>query len=394
MTNIVTDHFGLPIPSALPTTDQQEFEVLHALGRLELLRVDQIRTAFFPHMTEAAVRTRMEHLLEDGVVWRTRARFVPIEQASKGKGKGSSPARRKEWLQHPYVYGLTHAGKELLKTVEVVGDEANFSRLKSRDVEKEGLPDPRTLSHDLQVSWWVLNLILEASRNRLCRSIYAQVEFIPEKRQRIDALVILRLSPSRPRKPEEIGPIPWFDGTPCAPDEIDIRLALEVDRGTEELIVLLNKGAAYRELSLNGIYTKVLGGLVLPVFVVQATKSYLTLSRVRQIATEYRDIWPRGWGVISTPLGASNPDAGVLWGQYRTLIDDTAFPLLTELRVDRDGRLFYVPVCDLQTWLDHREIKPVNLSREQLAGRAGSQVRWDKVLEPDVDSEVPDETAE
>jgi hypothetical protein len=223
------------------------------------------------------------------------------------------------------------------------------------------------------VSWRVLNVVLEAARNRLCRQIYAQVEFISEERQRIDALVILRFSPLRPRKAEDIGPIPWFDGTPRADDEIDIRLALEVDRGTEELMVLLKKGAAYRDLTLDGIYTQLLGGPVLPVFLVQTDKPHLTVKRARQIATEYRHIWPGGWGVISTPAVVAHKEAGALWGKYHTLANDVPFFPLTELRVASDGRVSFVPVCDLDTWLEHRVIPTVTSTPEQIAGQAGGR---------------------
>ncbi len=68
-----------------------------------------------------------------------------------------------------------------------------------------------------------------------------QTEFYPEKSQRIDALVILRLSPEHPRPVEEVGSLPFFDGSDRKEGEIDIRLALEVDKGTEELKVLLEK---------------------------------------------------------------------------------------------------------------------------------------------------------
>ena len=54
---------------------------------------------------------------------------------------------------------------------------------------------------------------LAAAQNRACRKIYVQTEFYPEKSQRIDALVILRLSPDNPRSAEEVGPIPFFDGS-------------------------------------------------------------------------------------------------------------------------------------------------------------------------------------
>jgi hypothetical protein len=372
---ILTDHLGMPIPSALPTTDNEEIRLLQTLGRLEFMTVEQIWKGFFPRLTAKAVYTRLENMLETDVVWRTKSRYMHITLPTGKGGAKTTAARKREWLKHPYVYGLTDAGKELLSTLEVERDEANLIRLRSRDPRAKRQPDPRTLGHDLQVSWWVLNVVLEAARNRLCRAIYAQVEFIPEERQRIDALVILRLSPNRPRKVEDIGPIPWFDGTRRADDEVDVRLALEVDRGTEELRVLLEKGAAYRDLTLDGYYSRLLGGPVLPVFLVQTEQPHLTIRRVRQIATEYRDIWEGGWGVASTPLAAAHAEAGALWGKYRTLAYDTSFSLLTEFRVANDGQVSLVPVCDLPTWLKYRVLPNLAATPEQLAGQAGGRAR-------------------
>ncbi|HEU4323116.1 MAG TPA: replication-relaxation family protein [Roseiflexaceae bacterium] len=360
----MTDHLGIRIPSALPRADAQEIALLRALGRLELLTVSQIRAGFFPGMSIQAVHNRLNRLLADDVVCRVPVRFTDIT-TTKGRAQGSAPAGR---LKQPFAYGLTDAGKILLDVLEVERDQANFHRLRSRD-PRGRKPDARTLAHDLQVSWWCLNVLLEASRNRFCRSVYAQVEFVSERRQRIDALVTLRMSLIRPRPPEQIVGIPWFDGTARADDEVDIRLALEVDRGTEELRVLLEKGAAYRDLTLDGIYTRLLGGPVLPVFLVPTPR------RAAQIATEFRDVWPEGWGVISTPGRAAHLQAGALWGTYLTLMDSTPFQLLTEIRVAEDGGVSFVPLCDLPQWQGGMVDPEVPASPEQLAGRAGWEAK-------------------
>ncbi len=80
-----------------------------------------------------------------------------------------------------------------------------------------------------------------------------QTEFYPEKSQRIDALVILRFSPDSLRPVEHVGLLPFFDGSNRNAGEVDVRLALEVDKGTEELKVLLEKAEKYRDLHRAGI---------------------------------------------------------------------------------------------------------------------------------------------
>jgi hypothetical protein len=150
---------------------------------------------------------------------------------------------------------------------------------------------------------------------------------------------------------------------------VDIRLALEVDRGTEELRVLLEKALAYRELTFEGAYTKVLGGPVLPVFLVPSAR------RAAQIATEFRDAWPDGWGVVSTPQQANHPTGGVLWGKYLSLANGTPFPLLTAIPVDQEGRVSFQTLCSLERWQQGTVEVTIPQTPEQEYGRAGGQAR-------------------
>src|SRR5262249_10939540 len=238
-------------------------------------------------------------------------------------------------------------------------DPLTFDRLVSRD-PRGRKPDLRTLAHDLQVSWWCLNVILDATGNRYCRKVYVQTEFYPEKSQRIDALMILRLSPDNARPVVEMGSIPFFDGAELQPGEMDIRFALEVDKGTEELKVLLEKAEKYRDLHKAGIYTATLGGPVLPIFLVQ------TARRAAQIAREFQDIWPSGWGVVATPFSANSGRDGLLWGKYRTLSTAEPYDLLTNMVVDWQGRVQCFPALSREEWR-------AAIVARNLAGRSPAQ---------------------
>jgi len=227
----LTDMFGLMVPSALPPMDDQEVTLLRLLGRLDLMTVPQIHQAIFPHLTSASVQRRMDSLQRSELLGRVATRTVAANQAGQ---------HRKVHTKGAYAYWMTPDAKTLLETLDVERDPLTVGRLSSRDTRGRK-PDTRTMAHDLQVSWWCINVLLAAARNRSCRKIYIQTEFVSEARQRIDALVIVRLSPDHPRRHEDIGPFPFFDGTPRAKGETDIRLALEVDKGSEELKVLLAK---------------------------------------------------------------------------------------------------------------------------------------------------------
>jgi hypothetical protein len=161
-------------------------------------------------------------------------------------------------------------------------------------------------------------------------------------RQRVDALVILRLNLSTPRP--SVGRIPWFDGTPRRLDEVEVRLALEVDRGTEPLPILLQKAVAYRDLTAGGVYSQAFSGPVLPVVIAPNNR------RAGQIAREWQTAWPDGWGVISVVRVCDHPEHGTLWGDYRGMCDGTPLPLLAALAPDARGRVRSQPVASLERW--------------------------------------------
>jgi len=330
----LTDKRGGIVPSALPLLDEREVLLMRLLGRLDLMTLTQIQQAVYPTYTVRGVQKRLQYLMDDDLVWRVQTRLVAANHAAE---------YAKVRKQGAFAYGLSDQGKELLNTLEVEHDALTFDRLVSRD-PRGRKPDLRTLSHDLQVSWWCLNVVLDASENRHCRKVYVQTEFYPEKSQRIDALIILRLSPDNARLAGAVGGIPFFDGTELQPGEIDIRFALEVDKGTEELKVLLEKAEKYRDLHKAGIYTATIGGPVLPIFLAQ------TARRAAQIAREFQDIWPSGWGVVATPFSANTSSDGVLWGKYRTLTKAEPYDLLTHMVVDRQGRVQFFPALSREEW--------------------------------------------
>ncbi|MFL5801611.1 MAG: replication-relaxation family protein [Roseiflexaceae bacterium] len=176
------------------------------------------------------------------------------------------------------------------------------------------------------------------------------------------------MSPEHPRAAADIGPIPFFDGADRHDGEIDVRLALEVDKGTEELKVLLEKAAKYRDLHKAGIYTATLGGPVLPLFLVQTPR------RAAQIAKEFQDIWPSGWGVAGTPFSANSRDS-VWWGKYKSPATAQPFELLTHMVVDREGRVQFFPAISREEWQSGVVVRAAPLTAQQANGRAGGQER-------------------
>ncbi len=349
----LTDRFGLLIPSALPLLDDEEVMLLRVLGRLEMMTVAQIQQLIFPTLTLRGVQKHLDRLLGDGLIWRAQSRTVAVNHAAQ---------HEKVPRRGAFVYGLSDDAKALLETLDVEHDPLTRARLVSRD-PRGRKPDTRTMAHDLQVSWFCTNTLLSAARNRYCRQIYVQTEFYPEKRQRIDALIMLRLSPDHPRPASEVGRIPFFDGTPRQSGQIDIRLALEIDRGSEELKVLLEKIEKYRDLTQLGVYDQTIGGPILVVFVVQTPR------RAGQLARQFQDIWPSGWGVVSTPQSANHLQDGVLWGRYKSLATGAPFDLLSHLVANAAGQMQCFPTVSREDWKQH-EVVP-NMQTQTIAQRAG-----------------------
>jgi hypothetical protein len=158
----LTDRFGIVVPSALPLLDDLEVLLMRLLGRLDLLTLAQIRQSIYSSYTVRGVQKRLQSLLDDDLIWRVQTRLVAANHAA---------AYTKVRKQGAYAYGLSDQGNELLDTLEVERDPLTFERLVSRD-PKGRKPDLRTLSHDLQVSWWCLNVILAATQNRYCRKLH------------------------------------------------------------------------------------------------------------------------------------------------------------------------------------------------------------------------------
>lgn len=312
---MIRDHDGLHIPAAMPACSHQQTVVLRLLGRLEFMTTEQLHRLVYPQQSRDTVLYHLRDLASKELIWRVHVPFQVMPALSQ-RGRRGPP------LKLPYVYGLTAAGRMVLETLDAEPDRRSLESLKARDPGSR-TPSKLTMAHDLQASWWCSSLLLALRRSGFVRSIFLQVEFVVHERQRMDALIIIRLT--RSAQPIDAERWPFFDGTPCRPDELEVRLALEVDRGTEPLPILLAKGAAYRDLHVQGTYNQAFGGPVLPVFLAPTSR------RAGQIAREWQAIWPDGWGVISTPRGAVSLHDGVLWGDYRSLTSADPFPLLTVL---------------------------------------------------------------
>lgn len=292
-----------------PTANSRELEILRLLGRLEVVPTRSIAPLCFPDVSQRHMQRQMQDLYERKLVWREMTTIDRVDPPEAGGGRRVPPPKA------PYVYGLTPEGRVLLEWSEIEPTEETYATLRTRQWRDPDLSQAK-LTHDLLVSSWCASMIDELRRCPLVDGIRCVVEYVSHEKQRIDALLVVRFT-TQPRR--QTGPgwaVPWHDGLPDREHHRTVRFALEVDRGTEPLRIIVGKGLTYRELTQTGVYDRTLGGPVLPVFVVPPG------NRAPQIATEWQLAWPGGLGVVTTPAKAEHPQHGVLWGRYLTLKDN------------------------------------------------------------------------
>lgn len=295
---------------------ERDVAVLRALGRLEVMTSHHIKALLFSDTADKTMRRHLHNLEKQDLIWKTTT-SMPVVAPREAGGTRRIPPKA------PYVFGLTHEGKAYLQAMDAEPDTATYALLKSRDRRAPAMPQQQ-LTHDLLASSWCCSMIDAARRCSLLVDIRCQVEYVSafdekgKEMQRFDAYLALRFA--RQSRLQRIPGwwLPWYDGDPDTDQHITARFALEVDRGTEKLAILLAKAHMYGTLTASGHYKKTLGGPVTPVVLAQPGR------RPGQIATEWRAGWPGGAGVISTPLGANHSHYGALWGQYYTMKDDPA----------------------------------------------------------------------
>lgn len=309
----------MQIESLVSYADERDVAVLRALGRLEVMTSNQIKQLLFPDVQREAMRSRLSWLLENNYIWRTTTSMRAVAPPEAGHSRRQPPPKA------PYIYGLTHEGKAQLEVMEAEVNDAAYALLKSRDRRAPEIPQHQ-LTHDLLASGWCTSVIDAARRCSLLVDIRCHVEYVSaydernKEIQRFDAYLALRFQ-RKPRPQTMPGWwIPWHDGEADSAGDVTVRFALEVDRGTEKLAILLGKALTYRQLTASKHYQQTLGGPVTPVILAPPGR------RAAQIAREWQEGWPKGVGVISTPAKANHADYGALWGQYLTLTDSPAKP--------------------------------------------------------------------
>jgi hypothetical protein len=338
--NLHTDQaaFGMTIYPGLPPLDTRQLALLRLLGRIEVAHSTIIGQAIYRDHSATTCKRDLLHLHEHRLIWRTAAPPTARALAPTAQGRTGRVGGRRR-----YVYGLSHEGKSVLEQLDAEPDARSLAALKSRDARGR-YPSPSTLGHDLQVAWWCASVLEGLRRLPWCHSVFCQTEFVVSERQRMDAALVARFDMRSSRL--DLAQLPWLDGTPLRPGQVELRWALELDTGTEAIPVLLRKFVCYRDHHADGVYAQIFGGPVQLVLLVQTER------RAGLLATEFQRAWPEGWGLVSLPQAgaADHPAHGALWGVYRQLRDSQVQPLLCALAAGPDGRAEARELLTLAQW--------------------------------------------
>jgi hypothetical protein len=237
--------------------------------------------------------------------------YVQPKEAGGPTDSRSTPPRA------PHIYGLTPEGKAVLESAEAEVNAQTYDLLRVRDRRAGDMPTA-LLTHDLLTAAWIANLVDHVRRVPMLHSVAAYTEYVSvtdgqgKPKQRFDGLVVLRFNPKQKQQVRAGWDIPWEDDSfdPAWPT---FRFALETDRGTEKLAILLDKALMYKSATEGGYYRKTLGGDVVPVVLAPPGR------RSAQIGREFVDAWPTNPGLISSFKKAAHPTYGVPMGTYYTM---------------------------------------------------------------------------
>lgn len=306
----------LSAPAAL--AGDRDIAILRLLGRLEFATTAMLKALIGPDISAPALRERLNRLLREGRIWRHAATIEQLHPREAG-------ARHRPPPKAPYIYGLTSEGRDLLELLDAESGPAVYAALRTRDRRGPGVAQAQ-LTHDLLVASWCASVIDGARRSRLLDSVICHVEYVSARdpagqaQQRMDAFVALIFNETPQERSAPPWMLPWHSGDPPSARQRIARYALEADRGTEPLKILLAKGLMYRTLTEGGHYQRTLGGAPLPVVLAPPGR------RAAQIAREWQASWPAGHGVVSSFVKADHPQHGALWGEYYPLTDPQPQP--------------------------------------------------------------------
>lgn len=335
------DGFGLEMPRSLSRFDAQMIDALRFVGRVRYATMRYIRAFAYPTTARTTAYNSIAFLVKNDMLWEVPGRHIDFV-LNEPVLKAHTPPGRK-----PSVYGLTPRGKAWLEDNLLEAGPRHYRVLKARDLSEQGLPE-RTMSHDMQVAWWLTSAVTALKHNKWCHGVYLETEFIVNDDQRIDAYLDIRFNLDYPRP--DLNQF-WHNEEPPKPGDRVVRLALEMDNDTEAPNIIHLKGYTYSQLTYNAVYSFLFNGPVIPVFIVP------TVARKALVMREFASVWPGNWGICATSADCSDATGGTLWGLYHRMNELPTGTLpevmrpLTLLERTADNTVSFQPAITARQWM-------------------------------------------
>jgi hypothetical protein len=265
-----------------PKSGDRQLQMLLTLGLLGPMRAHQLKRVVATDLQKRMFYYHLEKLAALGFLW-----LHPL----------ADPLGN-QTLQQPWLLGLTPAGAARLAEFLPVDPK--------RLILKEGkvISSQRAIwSHMLDQADFLTRLIAEVRRHPALLGLQIRPEFTALRVVRIDALVTFRFAKRGAidalsmdqRRPWWV---PWLlsdGGAELYPYDdhfhIEKSIALEVDRSTEEIAIIENKGRDYRDAFMQAPWRSWLQEFPVPAFLVRSE------SRLKNIHAA----WQRGWWGTRTP---------------------------------------------------------------------------------------------
>ncbi len=259
-----------------------------ALGIIGPMRRHQIQRVTAPDLSREGLAHHLKMLRKSGHIW-----MEPLTDPL-----GQKPINR------AFLYALTKTGSDLLRQYVAIPKPASLSE-RDRLITKDGALEStqRVIhSHMLDQAEFITRLIADLRSIDSFVGIDVWPEYTALGHIRIDALIIVRFSRqgalhALPGSKRSARWTPWLIPADSYPlDErfhVERLFALEIDRTTEELSVIREKGADYRTAYIAGLWRDLIGTFPIPTFVV---KSEARLASIHQA-------FSRGWWNSQPPQG-------------------------------------------------------------------------------------------
>lgn len=285
-----------------PQHGPRELAVLRLLGRMQVLGSDDIARLIYPDRDVRTARRGLQALLLQKLIWQRTAVTPRIDQET---GRGAPP------LRAPWLYGLSSAGKQILRAREAEATPAILEHLYVREARPGNAYDA-TLGRTLAAARWVASVIDGARRMPTLDAIECSIGAQLHNKHHCDALLNLRFNHQARPQHQPGWQLPWYDGSATHNQQVVLRFALELDDGAETVDAIVRRVLSYQQLHQQGASQRT-RDQPRPVLIVPSEV------RAKEIALRCHAAWPDGPGLIAVEQRSLHAEYGALWGRTATL---------------------------------------------------------------------------